>query len=218
MRLSAIHLSRVTFLVEIVDLDPQGKLFFPDFFPSLAAACEFRVFPETVAKYKDGAVFETGKWGDQRIDKLTIFRDGISIETASPTAATEVVLEELLLWAKTEHGINYEPGIIKRKIYASSVAVFFDIQLDSLHPIFTNIAKTLSESATKNLNQPIVFRTSAITLSTNTLATKFAPGMFTIERRIDVPDSENKYFSVAPLATDEHLAILEQFEESLKKK
>jgi hypothetical protein len=43
----------------------------------------------------------------------------------------------------------------------------------------------------------------------------YAP-IFTIERRADVPFVENKYFSTAPLPTDEHLKVLEDFEAALK--
>jgi len=35
---------------------------------------------------------------------------------------------------------------------------------------------------------------------------------FTIQRRVDTPFGENKYFSEAPLPTEIHLDLLQQFE------
>jgi hypothetical protein len=219
MKLAAIHLSKVTYLVETIDLAPFGKIFLPDLVNAIAQRCEFRKFPQNIGKEKEppGVVFETGKWDDQPIGKLILFTDGIVLETNSTTEDTEATLLALLLWAKESLGLHFEPEMVKRKIFYSQVAVYFDIQLDSLHPICEEIAKTLSVANTKLFNQPFVFRTAAITVTTNTLAGKFVPGMFSVERRIDVPDSENKYFSSAPLPTSEHLALLETFEKALKK-
>jgi hypothetical protein len=221
MKLAAIHLSRVTYLVETIDLIAVGKIFLPDLVNAIAQRCEFRKFPENFGKDKDkgpsGAVFELGKWEDQPIAKLTIFTDGIVLETVSTTEDTETTLLALLSWAKESLGLSFEPEMVKRKIFVSQLAFYSDMQLDSLHPICAGIAETLSVANTKLFDQPFVFRTSAITFATSTLAGKFTPGIFSVERRVDVPDSENKYFSSAPLPTAEHLALLEEFEKAIKK-
>jgi hypothetical protein len=219
MKLAAIHVSRVTVFVEVTDLIPQGKVYFPDLVNAIVARCEFKKFPQDFGKepLPAGAVFEMGKWKDQPIGKLTIFRDGLVLETASSTEDTESTLQEMLLWTKKEVGIQFEPGMVKRKAFYSQVAVYFDLQLDSLHPILSEIAATLSEATSKQVDLPMVYRTAVITLSPNTLSAKHPTGVFSIERRIDVPDSENKYFSSAPLRTLEHLALLEKFEKVLYK-
>ena len=48
------------------------------------------------------------------------------------------------------------------------------------------------------------------------LTVKAGPSPFTIERRADTLFSESKYFSSAPLPTDEHISMLEAFEADVR--
>ncbi len=219
MKLASIHVSKVSALVEITDLVPTGKVFAPDLMTAIAERCEFRKFPQDFGKNKEtaGAVFEIGKWNDQPIDKLTIFNDGIVLETSSDTDDTDATLQQLLMWAKKEIGISYEPEMIRRKLFTSSLVVYSDLQLDSLHPILKELAAFISPDVNEQFNHQFVYRTAGITIGVNTLASKFAPAVFSIERRIDVPDSENRYFSTAPLRTSKHLSLLEKLEKALQK-
>jgi hypothetical protein len=219
MKLAAIHTSRVTALVEIIDLVPEGKVFLPDLLEAIAVRCDFRKYPKDFGKTEPtaGAIFEIGKWNDQPIGKMTIFTDGIVIETGSSTEDTETALHELLLWAKEDMGIKYEAAMIKRKVFYSQLAFYLDVKPEVMHPILGELAATLSDAASKQAGVPMMYRTSGIVLGPSTLIAKFPTGNFTIERRVDVPDSENKYFSGAPLRTPEHLALLEKFETALRK-
>lgn len=218
MKLAAIHASKISALIEVVDLIPQGKIFFPDLLTAIASRCEFRKAPQDFGKETAaGAVFELGKWKDQPIFKLTLFRDGIVLETGSSTEDTESTLNEMLQWAKKEIGIHFEHEMIRRKVFYSQLAVYFGVELDLLHPVLGEMASTLTEAATRQLLMPMNYRMAGITIGTSTLEAKYPTGVFTIERRLDVPDSENKYFSGAPLRTFEHLALLEKFEKALRK-
>jgi adenylosuccinate lyase len=107
--------------------------------------------------------------------------------------------------------------MIKRKVVASQLTVYLDVQLDFVNPILGEIAKVASTSASRQTDIPLTYRTSGITLSPNTLTSKFTPTIFSIERRLDTPDSQNKYFSTAPLHTSEHLDVLRKFEKALQK-
>ncbi len=219
MKLAAIHGSKLTALVELVDLVPQGKVFLPDLLEAIALRCQFRKFPKEFGKdgTAPGAVFEIGIWNDQPISKLSIFNDGIVLETSSSTEDTESTLHEMLLWVKEEEGIQFEKETIKRKVFYSQIAVYFDVQPDWLHPILGELSATLSDAASKQVGLPMTYRTAGITLGPSTLIAKYPTAHFTFERRVDVPDSENKYFSGAPLRTYEHLALLEKFEKALRK-
>jgi hypothetical protein len=219
MKLAAIHTGKVSVLIEIADLVPNGKIFAPELINAIAARCEFRKTPKEPDKLQQegGLVFELGKWEDQPINKLSLFGDGIVLETSSSTEDTDATLQALLLWAKKSLEIHFDPAMIRRKTFASQVTVYFDVNLDSLHPILKKISDFVSESESKQVAQPLTFRTSGITISSNALASKFTPGTFTIERRVNIPDAENKYYSGAPLPTLDHLALLEQFEQSLRK-
>ena len=95
--------------------------------------------------------------------------------------------------------------------------VYLDVRLDSVHPVLDEIAAIVSKAASDQTAQAMIYRTAAITLGVNVLTAKNPTGVFSIERRLESPDSENKYFSSAPLRTFEHLALLEKFEKSLQK-
>lgn len=161
-------------------------------------------------------MFCTPRRHNQPINKLTIFHDGIVLETSSDTKDTEATLQQMLMWAKEEIGIHYEPEMIRRKLFVSQLVVYSDMQLDSLHPILRELAAFISPDVSRQFDQQLVYRTGGITLSTNTLASKFSPSVFSIERRIDVPDSNNKFFSTAPLRTAEHISLLEKVEKALR--
>lgn len=219
MKLAAIHVSRVSYFLDIVDLVSSGRVFLPDLVTAIAEHCEFRKFPQNFGKENEtkGAVFEIGKFGNQPITKLTIFNDGVVLETNSSTDVTEETLLAMLAWAKSASGLQFEPEMVKRKVFFSQLTAYLEVTLDSVHPIFGEISKELSKSNSDLYQQPMAFRTSGITLGVNTLTAKFLPAAFSIERRIDVPDTENKYFCSAPLTTGEHIALLEKFEKALQR-
>ena len=50
------------------------------------------------------------------------------------------------------------------------------------------------------------------TIGHDPLIIKWGRSPFSIQRRLDVPFSENKYFSEAPLPTDVHIELLRNFE------
>jgi hypothetical protein len=217
MKLLAIHLGKVSWLAETAAFDPKGKLFLPDFLASITALAEFRVAPDKSGQYREkGAVFEVGKLGGQRIDKLSIFNDGFVIETGSPTEDTEACLRDLMLWAKEVHGLKFDPEIVKRKMYYSRLVAFMDIDLDDLNPILKKMGQPISDSVSATTRVPSPYRTAGVYIDVNTLTRKYPPGPFSVERKLDSPDDDNKYFCSAPLETNKHLELLEQFEAALK--
>jgi len=171
MKLAAIQASRVSALVEIAELIPTGKIFAPDLMTAIAERCEFRKFPQDFGKKKEeaGAVFEIGRWNDQPIHKLTIFSDGIVLETSSDTNDTDATLQQMLLWAKKDIGIDYEPEMIRRKLFTSQLVVYSDMQLDALHPILRELATVVSSDVSKQSDHQFVYRTAGITLGPNSL-------------------------------------------------
>jgi hypothetical protein len=218
MKLAAIHLSKISALVEVADLVRDGKIFVPDLIKAIIARFEFRKFPNDPASFgqSSGLVFEIGKWDGLPIYKLTLFNDGIVLETSATTEETEKALYAILEWG-AEVGLVFDPKMISRLLVVSTVAVYLDINLDNLHPVLKRIAAITSEAQSERMTIPLAYRTSGISISSNTLTSKFPTAAFTVERRVDVPDSTNKYFSSAPLHTSEHLNALEELEKALQK-
>ena len=64
----------------------------------------------------------------------------------------------------------------------------------------------------------ITFEPVSIAMHLDISQTKLNPGFFSIERRAEVPFSEDTYFSQAPLRTTEHLELIQEFEAALGKR
>ena len=65
------------------------------------------------------------------------------------------------------------------------------------------------------MGQPINYEPTGIILNLDQSTTKLAPVFFTLERRAEVPFTDNKYFSSAPLSTQDHIGILQEVEKAL---
>jgi hypothetical protein len=65
------------------------------------------------------------------------------------------------------------------------------------------------------MKHPFIFEPTAILINADLSQAKIGPAIFSVERRADIPFSENIYFSSAPLRTSEHLDVVKEFEASL---
>jgi hypothetical protein len=63
--------------------------------------------------------------------------------------------------------------------------------------------------------EDIKYQLTFISVDHDPLTRKHPIGRFSIQRRDNVPFSEDKYFSDAPLPTDIHLKLLERLEADL---
>ena len=194
-------------------------MFFPDLIPALVKRCNFQKFPK---EYDDldeqkGVEFLEGKWEGITVDTLTIYRNGIIVDTRSSTADSEKILEETLVWAAKEFGITYRPGVIKREGYVSNLTFYSKIPLLSgLNDALSKLSTRIGNATSQVVGHPLSFETVGITMNHEWPQVAGRPiAAFTINRRIETPFSENKYFSEAPLPTDLHITLLQEFENEL---
>jgi len=77
------------------------------------------------------------------------------------------------------------------------------------------LAESVTKSVTGATGENLKYELASFSISYDLLTRKHALGSFSIQRRDNTPFSENKYFSDAPLPTDLHIKLLEQFEADL---
>jgi hypothetical protein len=153
-----------------------------------------------------------GRLGDIPIDRVSVFLNGIVIDTRSSTENSEKVLNDILTLAREAFGATIKPV---RQSFVSQFIFRSDMRLAALSPLFPRIADILSQRASADLKHPFSFEPTAILLNVDTSQTKAAPAIFSIERRAEIPFAENTYFSSAPLRSAEHIEIVKAFEASL---
>lgn len=214
MKLSAVQLARVIFFVESVELNPRGAAYYPDIIRGLVERYGFQKFPQKFEDFDEqkGVVFESGKYGDRTIEKVTINSWGLTLDTTSSTRDSEELLVEALIWGAEHLRLHYSDDLIKRKSYVSHIMFYSDAPLLSVHPILDAVAKSISKEVTDNLKFPYVFHPRGISLGIDPAEQRIPVQPFTLERREGIAFSENKYWSAAPVSTDTHLALIEEFE------
>jgi hypothetical protein len=205
--------------VETFDLNPVGRVFFPDMIPALVKRYSFQKFPKEYGELDEqkGVEFLEGKWGEITVERFIVYQNGILVDTRSSTADSEKILEEALLWSASEFGLAYRPGMIKRKAYVSSLTFYSEIPLLSgLNDALSKLSARIGNATSQVIGHPLSFETVGITMSHEWPQVAGRPiAAFTINRRIETPFSENKYFSEAPLPTDLHITLLQEFENEL---
>jgi hypothetical protein len=217
MQLSAVILARVLAYIETADLDARGAVFFPELIRKLVHKFEFQKFPTTFEATDEdkGVDFLEGRWDGVTVDKLTIFRGALVLDTSASTSHSERIVEEALAWASTECGLSYKPGMIVRKQYLSNVMFYSKIRLVDAHTAILKLQKGISKSVSIAFGQPLSYDITHLGFDFDKTKTPLVTAAFSIQRRGNALFSENKYYSEAPLQTDVHLKLLEQFEADL---
>ena len=220
MQLSSIILARVLGFIETFDLDQRGRVFNPEFVEEMVKRYKFQKFPKTMEEFNEdnGVVFEEGKIGNKVIQKVTIFNVLTTVETRSSTNDSKLILEEMLAWGAAKFGLNYKPGSIKRYGYVSDLTFYSDVPiLSAACPPFVDLAAKTSAALNEIWQEPITYHPANLALGHDPLARKNGLAPFTISHRAEARFSDNKYFSEAPLPTDIHIALLEEFEAGVKR-
>ena len=212
MELIAINLARLLAFLEIQGFDPRGRTSTPDGFKRIGNRYSFVKIPEKFEEFnfEKGVEFLAGKLGEINIDKLTLYGDGLIIDTRSSSDDCDAVLADLLAAVKEERGVwDIKPS---RRLRLSNIVFRSDLKLSLLHPALQLIADRVAKAVSADIRQDVRFEPSSLALGAETFSMKLAVNPFNIERRLNVPFSENTYFSSAPLSTAQHLELLEELE------
>jgi hypothetical protein len=217
MEITAVMLARAVAFVEVQELNPKGQAYYPDIVAALVKRFNFRVYPTKPEDFDEakGVQFADGKFAEGTIDKLQIFTHGLIVDTRVSTDASEKLLRDTLVWAKSELGLHFEDRMIKRKGFGSQLTFESEMDLSQLNPVIRRVSKSISSKLSGTLGQPATYEPTGILFNLDQSMSKLMPGIFSIERRVEIPFSEKKYFSNAPLATQDHIDLLVDFETTL---
>jgi hypothetical protein len=217
MQLASVLLARAIAWVEPSDLNPRGATFYPQLTKALVARYGFRKFPERPDDYDEskGVTFSSGRLGDSTIDQLVIYAYGIMLDTRISTQESKRLLEDAFEWGGEELGLAYKPGMVKRWQYTSNLTFNSAVQMADASSALRKLTASVEKAVANVTGEDLKYDVSILGIDYDQLARKHPLGRFSIQRRDNTPFSENKYFSDAPLPTDVHLRLLEQFEKDL---
>jgi hypothetical protein len=219
MKLSAIIQARALAFIELYDLDPRGRAFFPETIKRIQERYGFLQVPKIgEADEKKGVELKTGKSGKIVIDALKIFETLFVAETHSNTSDSKLVLEEMFDWGKRELGLTYDPRMIRNWGYVSIVTFYSECDLIAFaSPPAVRLAAKVSDAVSGIWHENLAFSPRQVGISHDPLTRKNAIASFVIQPRVEAPYGENKFYSEAPLPTDQHIQLLEEFEADVLK-
>jgi hypothetical protein len=217
LRLSAVVLARTLAYIELADLNPKGKVSLPDLINAIAERYKFKILPKWEEREKEGFVFEEGKIGNKVIKKLSLFDALIVLETRSNTSESKQLIEELLLWGAAKFDLSYQPQSINLFGYVSAVTFYSEAPILYPSPALKAISDATSAAVSEMKKEQLRYETISITIGHDPKARRDQIASFIISRRAESKFSDNKYYSEAPLPTDLHVQLLEQYERDVSR-
>ena len=217
MKLLSVNTARAIWLGQVRDLNPKGMKLERILTSFLVDTYKFEKTPLTQEPTdpNKGLIFENGEFEAKEehpiIINLTIYNDGLVAESISSTTHSEAFLEDVLIRFSEFFKISSFTSVFKKKLYSSQLFVYTDKQLKLLNPKLKKISEYLSHNVEQS---SLNFQVGGISFWPDQTS-KVPPASFTFERALGVPFSENRYYSAAPLKTDQHLELLEKLENIL---
>ena len=100
--------------------------------------------------------------------------------------------------------------MIRRKFYLSELNVRFDQPLEKLNPKLAQFASKLSAMCKDVIAKP--FEAGGLSFLTDVTHSVYKVPPFAIERKVNAPFNENRFYTKAPLQTAQHIEMLTELE------
>jgi hypothetical protein len=217
MKNTGVLLARSLAYVELSLLDPKARIFYPDLIREITKEFSFQKAPGPAEwEEKKGLEFKLGKTQDVILDGLKIFDTLVVVETHSNTSDSEKATHQIFNWAKDKFGLVYTPEMIRSWGYVSDV--FFETDfplLDAASKPLTALGTKVTDAMARIWREKLEYKPLILTVGHDPQLRKNGIAPFTIQLRAENHFSDNKWFSEAPLPTDLHFKLLQEFETDL---
>lgn len=219
MEILNVVTARSVWLFDLNEMNPRGKDFLGDLLDWLEERYNFKKVPKSTTDVDDAKalVFAQGNFQVREeifvaVD-LRIFTDGLVANTWSSTHDTDAFLEDVLKSAASEFSLVYQPEIVRRKMYLSELNVKSSKEPVGVNPMLAQFANMIHERLPAKVKLPYEFAGVAFFPIQGIAPVSISP--FRLERKLNTAPEEHKYYTTAPLHTDDHLELLKWFEEHL---
>jgi hypothetical protein len=209
--------ARAIWLFDVADLNPKGKSLFPDVLEWIKDIYHFEEAPTSLPPTTEnkGLEFKKGEFQTQEEMfvnvELTIWNDGLVANSSRTTEDTDRFLADFLRNASAEFSLSFDLAMIRKRLYTSELNVRLDQSLSNLNPRLAAFAEKLS--ALMPDVQPFSIGSVGFWTDSTFMVTKTPP--FAIERKLNAPFAENRFYTKAPVQTTQHTEMLAEFEDIL---
>lgn len=220
MRVIGHELGQVIYVAPPEEVRPAHANSRPVVMRKIAERYNFSVIPDLGQPWEklasDGLRFMDGQINlnglPMGVSEFTIFNDGIVINCRKTDAAA-AFLKDIIEWTESEFGLR-RPSRPARIIYNSHIVIEFQKPLSKLIKSFSKFSEALSAAYSElyNFEYNIDIEKIALKHDPTRLPQSAVAQEFFIERRLNRGYGEERYMAGAPLPSDLHLALLEQFE------
>lgn len=208
--------------VEIDELRALRRIALIDIVKALMTAFQFAGGPNAIPEKDQGLVFREGvlKTGDSSIaiERLEVFGDGVHVSVGSTTDDADRVfsaIKRLLIEIGGRDDLK-----TRLSYHVSTIVADFSNNIDGLISSFTEISNFVSSK----LDHPTKLRLNSLAFLANPLDNNYSrlafqnlnPSLFRIEPRANSA-SENRYFSIANMTTENHLKVLQMLDDKFAK-
>ncbi len=160
MKLIHVKQARSIWIFDLRDLNPKGKDILGDLIDWIKDNYGFAVAPDpenpvvttppNAPSAAPGYVFQRGRFQVREeifieITTLTLYGDGMVIDTPASTEEADQFANDLLRSASQEYALVFEPAMIRKRMYVSELIVRSDIELERLSPKLRSFAARITE-------------------------------------------------------------------------
>jgi len=151
------------------------------------------------------------------IESLQIYAAGVLVVTRTNTKDSDTIADEILAWASTHFDIAFE-DLRAGRGHSSQLDFRLERSLVELLPHLSRIGERIATPLEEffEFRPPYELTALSFWFDKHKFPT-FAPAAFRIDRRDGMPFEQNIYWSDAPLSTDDHIAVLTEFEQACLK-
>ena len=209
MEIARVQLARAIWLFDTGDLNPQGAQVFPDLIFKVIERYGFRKFPKAEEFFEVGKArrFEDGSFlydGRKVTVTAEFWGDGLIADTQHSTHASDAFLADLIEWMGEYLGVKYRANMTRKRGYRSELIVVADEGLSRACAFLDAFAGVLGE-VTGESAEP-----SGLIYSSDQKR-----GFFTIDRRLNEPFENNKFYTAAMVQTGTHTQLLGKLDQLL---
>ncbi len=214
MQLVSFEVSRLTALFVF---GPQG-IYYPAALGGLVKRYGFVGYPSPgdTLQAVNGVEFKHGLFEGVAIESLQIYRDGVIISAKASTDVHDKILKDLMSWLIEDLGGSIIQNHTQDRMYES--CLIFEPSKDILVILnaFKKVQDKLSDMVKKNSNLKANFEAFGFGFAPDqNLIPGIKPSGFQIERWTSADYSMTRFFSRAPVKTDQHIELISMIESLL---